>query len=127
MLPSVLKLWLLNRIIEKAGAPLKDKKIMRLRGIEPPHMAPEAIALSTELQTHANIILYFSVRCKHIFAIYTFFIMNLGSSGFGASRKRLLFKHVFARIKQDLFSREVQRSWQIGKDQQEREVKAGSG
>ena len=25
---------------------------MRLRGIEPPHMAPEAIALSTELQTH---------------------------------------------------------------------------
>jgi hypothetical protein len=53
--------------------------------------------------------------------------MNLGSSGFGASRKRLLFKHVFARIKQDLFSREVQRSWQIGKDQQEREVKAGSG
>ena len=27
-------------------------KIMRLRGIEPPHAAPEATALSTELQTH---------------------------------------------------------------------------
>ncbi len=25
---------------------------MRLRGIEPPHVAPEATALSTELQTH---------------------------------------------------------------------------
>ena len=25
---------------------------MRLRGIEPPHAAPEATALSTELQTH---------------------------------------------------------------------------
>ena len=30
----------------------KDKKRMRLRGIEPPHAAPEATALSTELQTH---------------------------------------------------------------------------
>ena len=29
-----------------------NKKIMRLRGIEPPHAAPEATALSTELQTH---------------------------------------------------------------------------
>ncbi len=27
-------------------------KKMRLRGIEPPHAAPEATALSTELQTH---------------------------------------------------------------------------
>ena len=31
---------------------IKNKKIMRLRGIEPPHAAPEATALSTELQTH---------------------------------------------------------------------------
>ena len=30
---------------------LKQQK-MRLRGIEPPHAAPEATALSTELQTH---------------------------------------------------------------------------
>ena len=30
---------------------LGNKK-MRLRGIEPPHAAPEATALSTELQTH---------------------------------------------------------------------------
>ena len=30
----------------------QGNKKMRLRGIEPPHMAPEAIALSTELQTH---------------------------------------------------------------------------
>ena len=32
--------------------PLMGTKIMRLRGIEPPHAAPEATALSTELQTH---------------------------------------------------------------------------
>ena len=32
----------------------EDKKRMRLRGIEPPHAAPEATALSTELQTHLN-------------------------------------------------------------------------
>ncbi len=30
----------------------ENTKIMRLRGIEPPHAAPEATALSTELQTH---------------------------------------------------------------------------
>ena len=30
----------------------RQKKRMRLRGIEPPHAAPEATALSTELQTH---------------------------------------------------------------------------
>ena len=29
-------------------------KKMRLRGIEPPHAAPEATALSTELQTHLH-------------------------------------------------------------------------
>ena len=32
--------------------PKKGNKKMRLRGIEPPHAAPEATALSTELQTH---------------------------------------------------------------------------
>lgn len=26
---------------------------MRLKGVEPPHMAPETIALSTELQAHS--------------------------------------------------------------------------
>ena len=31
---------------------------MSLRGIEPPHPAPEAGALSTELQTHRSILLY---------------------------------------------------------------------
>ena len=36
---------------------------MRLRGIEPPHMAPEAIALSTELQTHWY---YYSVKIKKL-------------------------------------------------------------
>lgn len=36
---------------------------MRLRGIEPPHMAPEAIALSTELQTHWC---YYSVKVKKL-------------------------------------------------------------
>ena len=30
--------------------PKKGNKKMRLRGIEPPHAAPEATALSTELQ-----------------------------------------------------------------------------
>ena len=34
--------------------PKKGNKKMRLRGIEPPHAAPEATALSTELQTHLN-------------------------------------------------------------------------
>lgn len=42
-------------------------RIMRLRGIEPPHVAPEATALSTELQTH---LLYYTVKikkCKYYF------------------------------------------------------------
>lgn len=34
--------------------PKKGNKKMRLRGIEPPHAAPEATALSTELQTHLH-------------------------------------------------------------------------
>ena len=29
-------------------------KQKRLSGVEPPHMPPEGIALSTELQTHSN-------------------------------------------------------------------------
>lgn len=39
---------------------------MHLSGIEPPHMAPEATALSTELQVHAmkNILPHFEKRGK---------------------------------------------------------------
>lgn len=36
---------------------------MRLIGIEPTHTAPEAIALSTELQTHWY---YYSVKIKKL-------------------------------------------------------------
>ena len=35
--------------------PLRLQKQVRLSGIEPPHAAPEAAALSTELQAHYNI------------------------------------------------------------------------
>lgn len=44
--------------------PKKGNKKMRLRGIEPPHAAPEATALSTELQTHLlyNTIFFFVLQ-----------------------------------------------------------------
>ena len=42
----------------------KDKKRMRLRGIEPPHAAPEATALSTELQTHLLYNTIFSLKLQ---------------------------------------------------------------
>ena len=42
----------------------KDKKRMRLRGIEPPHAAPEATALSTELQTRLLYNTIFSLKLQ---------------------------------------------------------------
>ena len=48
--------------------PKKGNKKMRLRGIEPPHAAPEATALSTELQVHdcptQSILPYFPRKSK---------------------------------------------------------------
>lgn len=40
---------------------------MRLRGIEPPRMAPEAIALSTELQTHWH---YYSAKNEKLQVLF---------------------------------------------------------
>ena len=34
----------------------RDKRVARLEGLEPPHPAPEASALSTELQAHSDIL-----------------------------------------------------------------------
>lgn len=39
-------------------------KDTRLGGVEPPHMPPEGIALSTELQTHNSLLF-----CNHIMAV----------------------------------------------------------
>ena len=44
--------------------PKKGNKKMRLRGIEPPHAAPEATALSTELQTHLLYYTIFSLKLQ---------------------------------------------------------------
>ena len=44
--------------------PKKGNKKMRLRGIEPPHAAPEATALSTELQTHLLYNTIFSLKLQ---------------------------------------------------------------
>ena len=50
----------------------KDKKRMRLRGIEPPHAAPEATALSTELQTHLH---YITILFKKLQLLFLFPIL----------------------------------------------------
>lgn len=42
---------------------------MRLRGIEPPHAAPEATALSTELQTHLHYSTIFFYILQVVFLI----------------------------------------------------------
>ncbi len=46
------------------GKTEKGNKKMRLRGIEPPHAAPEATALSTELQTHLLYNTIFSLKLQ---------------------------------------------------------------
>lgn len=52
-----------------------DKKIMHLIGIEPTHTAPEAIALSTELQMH---LLHSTIRCfkaqEYLLIFIVFFV-----------------------------------------------------
>lgn len=52
--------------------PKKGNKKMRLRGIEPPHAAPEATALSTELQTH---LYYITILFKKLQLLFLFPIL----------------------------------------------------
>ena len=54
--------------------PKKGNKKMRLRGIEPPHAAPEATALSTELQTH---LLYITTFFQKNQVVISFFFTGL--------------------------------------------------
>ena len=56
--------------------PKKGNKKMRLRGIEPPHAAPEATALSTELQTHLLYNTIFSLKLQ-VVNLKMKFIQNL--------------------------------------------------
>ena len=59
--------------------PKKGNKKMRLRGIEPPHAAPEATALSTELQTHLHYDTIFSQKLQALFLSLFFIILNMES------------------------------------------------
>ena len=62
--PSQMKQWMMivsaeSVVLDSDASDLNSKKEKRvqkkrLSGVEPPHMPPEGIALSTELQTHSD-------------------------------------------------------------------------